>query len=160
MKKIFAFLSLLIISQLAFSQYFGGFSNQIAWKQIQTPSARIIFPKGVEAQAQRVANQVECLRQIKSSSQDFTLRPVDIVLNNEGVTSNGYVASMPYHSMFYLTPPQDANLLGSQDWLTGLTTHEYQHVWQYNQMRGYPGSFFLWFDGRQRLGRLYPFNVS
>ncbi len=152
MKRILISLPFFIISVFAFSQNFGGFSNRIEWRQIQTPSTRIIFPVGAEIQAQKVANQIEYLRLIKSSSQDFSIRPVDIVLNNEGVASNGYVSSMPYHSMLYLTPPQDANLLGSQDWLMGLTTHEYQHIWQYNQMRGYPGSFFYGLMGDKGWG--------
>ena len=126
---------LLVFVSTTQAQYFGGFPAYIKWLQIESPHVRVIFPEGLSYQANRVASDIEFLISEQDSVLDFKLRKIDIVLNNQMVESNGYVASMPYHSMFFLTQSQNANIYGAQDWLDGLTIHEYRHVWQYNQMR-------------------------
>lgn len=130
------------------AQYFGGFSSDIIWQQIETPNLRLIFPVGMEQTATRVANEIEFFIHSEQSKNPIRLRKVNIVLNNQGVVSNGYVTAMPYHSMFFTQEPQNANYLGTQDWLTGLSVHEFRHVWQLNQMRGSWGKAFtiLWGD--------------
>jgi hypothetical protein len=44
------------------AQQFGGNSPRTKWKQIDTDTARIIFPENLDAQAQRVANTVHYLK--------------------------------------------------------------------------------------------------
>ncbi|MBN1464085.1 MAG: PD40 domain-containing protein [Paludibacteraceae bacterium] len=136
-KKRILTLLFLVFSQLAIlqAQYFGGFYNNIKWLQVETPHVRVVFPAGLSDKANRVASNIEYLIAKQQNSLDFSLRKITIVLNNQGVESNGYVSTVPYHSMYYLTDAQDANMIGTQNWLDGLSIHEYRHVWQYNQMR-------------------------
>ncbi len=136
----------------AFAQYFGGFSNKAPWFQLETTYARIIFPAGLSMQANNVANNIDWLIQTQDSSRNFRLRKIDIVLNNQAVESNGYVSSVPYHSMFFLTPPQNGNVFGTTPWLEELTIHEYRHVWQYNQMRSRLANALYWVAGDKGWG--------
>jgi len=99
-----------------------------------------------------VASNIEYLIAKQQNALDFSLRKITIVLNNQGVESNGYVASVPYHSMYYLTDAQDANMMGTQNWLDGLSIHEYRHVWQYNQMRSGLCSVFYFLMGDRGWG--------
>jgi len=139
MKNMRLKLSILVVALYSVfslqAQNFGGFSNTIKWKQIETPHVIVVFPAGMEFKANRVASNIEYLISKQQSKLDFKLRKINIVLNNEAIESNGFVSSVPYYSMYFLTPPQDANMLGTDDWLDGLCTHEYHHVWQFNQMR-------------------------
>lgn len=149
MKKHLLLFCFFLITALPISaQYFGGFSSDIFWREIETPHLRIVFSAGMESQAKRVANEIEFYISKEEEKQAVKLRKINLVINNQGVVSNGYVTSMPYHSMFFTQAPQDANLLGTQDWLTSLAVHEYRHVWQYNQMRSGWSKFLygLWGD--------------
>jgi hypothetical protein len=130
------------------AQNFGGFSPQINWLKIETPYAKIIFPVGLSNQANKVAADIDYFMAKQYSDLTFKFHRINIVLNNQTVQSNGYVTPMPYHSMYYLTSPQDANMLGTQNWLEGLCTHEFRHVWQYNQMRNHLADWahFFWGD--------------
>lgn len=149
MKKfLFIISTILLLSISAFAQYFGGFSSSINWREIDTPHIRLIFPAPMQQQAQRVATEIEFFIAQEQLKNPTKLRKINVILNNQGVVSNGYVASVPYHSLFYTQAPQDANMLGTQNWLTSLAVHEYRHVWQHNQMFSAWGKafYFLWGD--------------
>ncbi|MFA6128636.1 MAG: hypothetical protein WC699_15155 [Bacteroidales bacterium] len=126
-----------------FAQDFGGFKPGIKWQQINTPTIRVIFPKGLETQANRVANEIVYIDQHNRTSIGPLKKKLDLILNNQGVISNGYVTLMPYHSEFFTTPMQDGFSLGTNPWLDLLSVHEYRHALQYINMRqGY--AKWLW----------------
>jgi hypothetical protein len=63
---------------------------------------------------------------------------LDLILNNQGIISNGYVTLSPFRSEFYTTPMQDGFSLGTKPWLDLLSVHEYRHALQYSNMnQGY-----------------------
>ncbi|MCK5821975.1 MAG: hypothetical protein KAH17_08810 [Bacteroidales bacterium] len=132
MKKIlFAFLILLLVTYPSLSQSFGAFSPGIKWKQINTKSVRVIFPESLEAQANRVANMVLYIDRNNHLTIGEQSKKIDLVLNNQGVIPNGYVALSPYRSEFFTTPFQKSEVLGSLPWLDLLSVHEYRHALQY-----------------------------
>ena len=102
-KLFFLFFSLLAYSFL-FSQQFGGNPPSTKWQQINTDSARIIFPAGMDSQANRVAAIVHYMAQQKPVSLGDQLKKINIVLQNQTVIPNGYVQLGPYRSEFFLTP--------------------------------------------------------
>lgn len=114
------------------AQVFGGNPANVQWKQIQTPAAKIIFPMGLEKYAGRVADVVNKLDSTTISTIGNVHHPITIVLQNQSIFTNGYVALAPYRSEFYLTPDQDNFSLGSLAWADNLAIHEYRHVQQYN----------------------------
>jgi len=116
---------------------FGGHITGQHWQVLSSPSANVIFPKGIESQAQRVANVVNFIDQNNRRSIGDKKGRINIVLQTQTVNPNGYVALSPFRSEFYCTPPATNLLLGSQDWVDGLSVHEYRHVLQtLNARRG------------------------
>jgi hypothetical protein len=107
------------------------------WRILYSPSTNVIYPKGMEPYAQRIANITNYINQNNLRSIGSKAGKINIVLQNQTVIPNGYVALAPIRSEFYATPPYSNNLLGSIDWLDILATHEYRHVLQnYNSRRG------------------------
>jgi hypothetical protein len=109
----------------------------VDWKQIETDEGRIIFPEGYEDRAKRVATLIELLEAKHTRSIGEQHYPFDLILQTSNTTINGYVGLAPFRSEFFLTPPQQQNLLSTTDWVDLLTIHEYRHVQQNsNERRG------------------------
>ncbi len=125
-------LYLLIISFSSFSQEFGGNPPSLKWKQINTDTARIIFPAGMDSQANRVASIVHYMAKQKPVSLGDQLRKINIVLQNQTTIPNGYVQLGPYRSEFFLNPDLNNFGQGSVSWTDQLALHEYRHVQQFN----------------------------
>ena len=124
---VFAFLW--VIAQ---GQEFGGNPSSIKWRQINTDTARVIFPAGLESAGTRVATIIHDLQKSHTSAIGDRLRKINIVLQNQTTISNAYVGLGPYRSEFYLFAPQNSFALGSLNWADNLSLHEYRHVQQYS----------------------------
>ena len=57
------FVGLVLLSTVATAQVFGGNPPSLKWRQLNTDTARIIFPMGLDSPAQRVAAIVHQLSQ-------------------------------------------------------------------------------------------------
>ena len=117
------------------SQIFNAKQNPpgIKWKQIRTDNFQIIYSEELEVEAQRMSNTLEHLITGVSKSLNKKPRPITIILQNQGVISNGFIQLAPRRSEFYTTPPQD---LDFQDWLNGMAIHELRHVVQFDKLTG------------------------
>jgi hypothetical protein len=118
----------------SFAQEFGGNSPEQKWMQIDTDTVRVIYPKNLDEQAQRVANTVHYLNKYSRRSIGQEHKKIDVVLQNQSVISNGYVGLAPFRSEFYLNEPQNTFNLGS-NWLDMLSIHEYRHALQFVNSR-------------------------
>jgi hypothetical protein len=114
------------------AQEFGGNPSSIKWQQINTDTARVIFPQGLEDAGKRVASVIHDLHKNHGGTIGNKLRKVNIVLQNQSTISNAYVGLGPYRSEFYLFPPQNSFELGALNWADNLSLHEYRHVQQYS----------------------------
>ena len=111
--------------------------SKLKWRQINNDDVQVVFPEGIEDRAQRIANLVSYLKHNNLESVGDKTGKVTIVLQNQTITPNAFVALSPFRSELYLTPPQ-FNFLGTGDWIDLLTTHEYRHVLQTtNAKRGF-----------------------
>jgi hypothetical protein len=111
----------------------------LKWSQIKTDKVRVVFPRNLEKQGQRVANIVHYLWNNSNASIGDKMKPVTIFLQNQTVAPNGFVTPGPYRSEFYIAPPQ-FSFNGPSDWLDMLAIHEYRHVKQFsNSIRGLTG---------------------
>lgn len=128
-------LLLVLFPATLLAQTFGGNPPSMKWNQINTDTVRIIFPKGLEAQGQRVANLVQYINRYTRPSIGDLQKKVNIVLQNQTLESNGYVQLGPFRSEFYLTPPPSSTDLGSLNWEEQLAVHEYRHVLQNSNFR-------------------------
>lgn len=120
------------ISSNAFSQVFGGDPASIKWKQINTSSSRVIFPKGLDSIATRITNIISFIKNPTQKTIGNQTKKINIVLQNQTTVSNAYVSLGPFRSEFFLTPDQNSFEMGSLPWPDQLTIHEYRHVEQYN----------------------------
>ena len=132
MRKLFLLLLTLFICSILVGQEFGGNPPSLKWRQINTDTARIIYPVGLDSQASRVAAIVHQLASRKPVSLGDQLKKVDIVLQNQTVIPNGYVQLGPFRSEFFLTPDMNNFGQGSLSWTDQLALHEYRHVQQFN----------------------------
>jgi len=146
----------LLVAGYANSQQFGGNPPSLKWKQINTDSARIIFPAGLDSQANRVASIVHYLAGHPSTgsgsgpgslSLGDQLRKINIVLQNQTTIPNAYVGLGPYRSEFFLTPPFNNFEEGSISWPDQLAVHEYRHVQQFNNFKNGLSKFMYYLLG-------------
>ncbi len=137
-----------------YAQQFGGNPPSLKWRQINTDTARIIFPYGLETQAQQVASIVHALSRATVATAGGRQHKVDIVFQNQTTISNGYVSLAPFRSEFQLTAEQNSFDLGSLPWQQQLAIHEYRHVQQYNNYRIGLSKvlYYLFGEGGQELG--------
>jgi hypothetical protein len=126
---------LILLQQPLFSQRFGGTPTRVKWSQLNTDTARIIFPSGLDSSAQRIAAIVHKMAAEKPLALGQRRGKINIVLQNQTVVANGYVGLGPYRSEFYLTPAMNNFDQGSISWNDQLAIHEYRHVQQFNNFR-------------------------
>lgn len=105
----------------------------LSWYKINTPNFRILYPKGFEFQAQRMANTLEHIRQTESRTLGVSTKRISVILQNQNAISNGFVSLIPRRSEFYAMPPQNYNFTGTTEWLDQLASHEYRHVVQFDK---------------------------
>lgn len=125
----------LLICITASSQEFGGNPPSVKWRQVNIPEARIVFPRGLDSTAQRVAAIISHLNKQTSATAGSSQRRINVVLQNQTTQSNGYVGLAPWRSEFFLTPQFNSFQLGSLNWADNLAIHEYRHVQQYMNYR-------------------------
>ncbi len=130
--KIWLLLLFFVLGNYLFAQQFGGNPTSIHWKQINTDTARIIFPEELGDAAKRVASVVHDLQKNHTATIGNRLKKINIVLQNQTTISNAYVGLGPFRSEFYLFAPQNSFDLGALSWVDNLSIHEYRHVEQYN----------------------------
>jgi hypothetical protein len=152
MKKTGAVLALCLgLCSIAIAQNFGGFPPSTHWKQINTDTARIIYTKGAEAEAERIATLIHRQAADQSFPLGHQLRKINIVLQSRTTLANGYVALAPFRSEYYLVPSSNNLEFGNLPWHENLAVHEYRHVQQYNNFnRGLSKGFYYLF-GEQGL---------
>lgn len=132
LKAITNVILVLLIIETASAQDFGGVPSSIKWRQTENRTVRVIHPKGLSQTAANIAALSTYLDSNTHQSIGHKSKKIDIILQPFTSISNGYVALSPWKSEFYLTPLQNALTLGSKDWNTLLTVHEFRHVQQYS----------------------------
>jgi len=125
-------LLIIVLPLYSAAQQFGGNPPSIKWNQVNTPSAKVIFPKGMDSAAIRVADIVQRMNSAVQPTIGYKQKPISILLQNQTTISNAYVGLAPFRSEFYLTPEQNSFELGSLQWTDQLAIHEFRHVQQYN----------------------------
>lgn len=132
MRKLLLLFFLFALPVFVYAQYFGGAPASRKWMQLGTDSVRIIFPAGMDSQANRVASIVQYMASQKPVSLGDKLKKINIVLQHETTIPNGYVQLGPFRSEFYMTPSPDNFDQGTIPWADQLALHEYRHVQQFN----------------------------
>lgn len=150
MKKIFLLTFIFIHIQL-YSQFYsaGNSPASLKWKQIKTPTVRLVFEESLQEQALQLAAYMDSVAPYVSFSLSYFPKRVDVLLHNQTPTANGFVTWTPRRSEFFTIPPQD-NI--SADWLKHLTIHEYRHVVQISKLNKGFTKFAGYITGQQAVG--------
>lgn len=127
------FFYLLFVVFTAESQFYelGQDPASVKWNVIKTEHFKIIFPEGIEGQAQHIAKGFE--KVYEPLSADMKIKPVKIpvVLHNRAIISNAEVPWAPKRIEFFMCPGQDDY---AQPWIDQLVLHEFRHVVQYSKI--------------------------
>ncbi|HEY1872224.1 MAG TPA: hypothetical protein VGG71_14275, partial [Chitinophagaceae bacterium] len=134
-RKLTIAFALYFVPFVIFSQQFGGSPPSIKCKQINTDTARVIFPYGLDSTAQRVSNIVHWLAKNNPAPLGHQLRKINIVLQTQTTVANAYVSLAPFRSEYFLTPALNNFDEGSINWPDALAVHEFRHVEQFNNFR-------------------------
>ncbi len=103
------------------------------WYQLNTDHFKVLYPKGFDSAAQRVANTLEHIREPEATTLGVKPKKISIVLHSQSAVSNGFVTLAPRRSEFFAMPPQNYNFTGTNEWLTLLSSHEYRHMVQFQK---------------------------
>ena len=107
------------------------------WSTIENEVVKIIYPHGLDKQAQRVASITTYLSSNNDAGIGKEYKKLDIILHGHTVVPNGFVTVGPFRSEFYLSAPQ---FYAPTSWLDVLSIHEYRHVKQFsNSQKGISG---------------------
>ncbi|MGZ4001485.1 MAG: hypothetical protein ACXVIY_12675, partial [Mucilaginibacter sp.] len=153
-KLAITFFTLLATATITSAQEFGGNPPSIKWNQVNTPAAKVIFPKGLDSAAYTVAGIIARMNSAVEPTIGAKQKQVSIVLQNQTTIPNAYVGLAPFRSEFYLTPEQNSFELGSLPWVEQLSIHEFRHVQQDNNFNVGFSHFLriLFGEGGQALG--------
>ena len=100
MRKLFFVTVVFLFNTVVSAQQFGGHPSSHKWQQLNTDTARIIFPAGLDSQANRVASIIHYLAKYKPVSLGDQLKKINVVLQNQTTVANGYVGLGPFRSEF------------------------------------------------------------
>lgn len=135
MKRIITFATLLLFltcTAISYAQEFGGNPASLKWKQINNRKTKIIFPNGMDSQANRINNINILLANNTAYSIGGKQRKWNIVLLNQTTISNAYVRMAPIMSELYMIPGQNNFSNGSLRWDDNLIIHENRHIQQFS----------------------------
>lgn len=108
--------------------------SDINWKKIDTENFEIIFPEEITNEAMRVAHIIERAYPFVSRSLEIKPARIPLVLQNQSVTSNGFVTLAPRRSEWFMTPSIDPEVTNTE-WIKTLAIHEFRHVVQFQKTR-------------------------
>lgn len=128
-------ISLTILSGTVFAQVYSSDQNppSLRWRQINTENFQVIYPAELAGEAQKITSVLESITQRERRTIRVQAKKISIILQNQGVTSNGFVELAPRRSEFYTTPSQSFDFQG---WLNSLAIHEMRHVVQFDKLTG------------------------
>ena len=133
--SILTFISLTIYSHKNYCQIFDNSQPhfKVKWNQINTAKYRLIFPSEFNKSAPLLASQLDQMLNLSSTTLQGTTQKINIILQQNHVSQNGFVQQAPRKSEFYSTP---SGVADNQEWLPNLALHEMQHVAQFDKLTG------------------------
>lgn len=133
-----------ICAQTNFIPSYTSTPNKYKWLEYTNDTITLVFKQGLEKEALRFGQIMMWQCHDTTFSLGKKIRNLNILLHTENAQSNGYVKLAPYQSEFYLTPMQNSGELGSLDFGSLLSIHEYRHALQYsNSLKGFSKLLYL-----------------
>jgi Tol biopolymer transport system component len=119
------------------------FDPSLDWNMITTPHFRVYFHQGEDEWAQKAARIAEEVHSRLVPKLGWEpAEPTHLVLIDDQDATSGSATPFPYDSIYIsLTPPPENPvpfLVGFDDWLRDVITHEYTHILQLDMNTGFP----------------------
>jgi len=111
--------------------------SQLKWRQMtvgKTPF-KLVYTSNADSLAQLTANYIQLNYAKIANGFDAKAHQWTIVLQNQGVISNGFVSMIAPRVEYFTTKPQSQSLISINHWNELLTSHELRHVYQYEKTR-------------------------
>lgn len=149
---------LIVISFSGFSQILYPILEQnpsnFNYKQISIPGKgiRVIYLEGADSLAFTTAKHLSTQWSAAKISTNDLRHTWSIILQNQGLSSNGFISLYAPRGEFYTTPSQDASLQATNNWLNLLASHETRHIYQYEIANSGFSRIFKLFWGRNGQG--------
>lgn len=121
--------------KLTHAQPLGNNPNGQNWQFLDADFGRLIFPLNFQKEAFQTARLLSKLANNNPIGLKGINRKPTLILQNQTIKANGFVALAPFRSEFYGTPPQSLNDLSTANWLDLLSIHEFRHIEQYRAAR-------------------------
>lgn len=127
--------TLTFITHNSFAQIFDNSQPhfKVKWNQINTPNFRLIFPQEFNNSAIKLTTQIQQYLHYSTLSLAEKPRKIDIIVQQNHLTQNGFVQLAPRKSELFSTP---SGIADNQEWLSNLALHEMQHVAQFDKLTG------------------------
>ena len=148
-KLLPAILCVLIFPFVAAAQNLGGHPASLKWAQINNNTVRVIFPEGLDSQANRINNIVRLFDTTTMATIGNKQRKWNIVLLNQTTIPNAYVRLAPVISELNMLPGQDNFSTGSLRWDDNLIIHENRHMQQFANFNSGLTKVFSFFLGQE-----------
>lgn len=137
---------------IVLSQNFGGNPASVKWMQVNSNTARVIFPEGLDSQARRIAAIIRLLDSTTLHTIGSNIRSWNVVLQTANTEANAYVRLAPVISELYMLPPQNSFANGSIRWDDNLVIHENRHMQQFSNFNhGFTKAFSFLFGQEGQL---------
>ena len=124
------------------------------WYRINTPYKHLIFRGNMSQEAQRVANTLVHLYEPVSQSLGSPPPLISVSLWDQKFAANGGFELLPRKIEFWNGPPQNYNLLGTNDWFNLLAVHEFRHNAQHAKLKRNFNRWCYWIGGEMALGSI------
>lgn len=147
----FCVLGLLVSLMTAWPAPAAAYAPWIDWRTLTTPNFRVHYPVGYYREALHFGRSAE------TAFEELVMRlgwrpdtPIDVVLNDDTDSANGFARSLPYNLIgVNAVAPDDLSVLNDyDDWRYLLMAHELVHVIHIDTIRGFP-AFLNAVFGRQ-----------
>lgn len=126
---------ILLLSFFTLNMYAQSFNPYNNYKEIEDGNIRIIYPEGMENEANEVLSFIMYQNENNRGSVEGRLLNIPIILHKDTTVSNGFVTQGPFRSEFFGTAPVSTYDLSLTPWFITLAIHEYRHALQMMQGR-------------------------
>lgn len=136
MSALLFFMHTLSCAQANNTENLGFNPPYLKWRKINTPTGKIIYQKGLDSIALRMAGIMNSQRindqKIVGSGNT---KKVPVILQNLTVFPEGFSTPAPWRNEYFISPPQSL-FQGPTPWTDLLTIHEYRHTQQFHMSSG------------------------
>lgn len=133
LRRIIPIIATLACTTSLYGQFYntGATPDSVVWRQISTPTLRMIYPEYFGYQTRRTLYYMDSVQKSIDWGLDYGVMRVPVVMKTQSFASNGLSMWAPKRIEIVGIPPSSTY---STPWLKQLSVHEYRHSAQYTAL--------------------------